>query len=266
MATAACHRTVRTKLKTAGFKYLVWDESQATSPRMPLGTLGFRWQKKKGEWNLQMKDGKDGSDIAPALSLLTSSRDTLMVSFDDFSEGTQVKREVPVTYLETLEGTVPVTTVFDLLMAQFGVERGLKGAYPQSYNDENGVYTPAWQEKFTGIDRDNVIQFAREWAQTAERTEGKCSIIIGAGVNHWYHANLLYRAGIASLMLCGCIGKNGGGLNHYVGQEKLAPSHLGQRSWAPWTGRNRRASRTHLRSIMSIVISGAMSELPMRNA
>jgi len=27
-----------------------------------------------------------------------------------------------------------------------------------------------------------------------------------------------------ALMLCGCVGKNGGGLNHYVGQEKLAPS------------------------------------------
>ena len=26
-----------------------------------------------------------------------------------------------------------------------------------------------------------------------------------------------------ALMLCGCVGRNGGGLNHYVGQEKLAP-------------------------------------------
>ncbi len=26
-----------------------------------------------------------------------------------------------------------------------------------------------------------------------------------------------------ALMLTGCVGKNGGGLNHYVGQEKLAP-------------------------------------------
>ena len=48
-------------------------------------------------------------------------------------------------------------------------------------------------------------------------------IIIGAGINHWYHANLMYRAGAMALMLCGCVGKNGGGLNHYVGQEKLAP-------------------------------------------
>ena len=33
----------------------------------------------------------------------------------------------------------------------------------------------------------------------------------------------MYRAGIHALMLCGCIGVNGGGLAHYVGQEKLAP-------------------------------------------
>ena len=72
-----------------------------------------------------------------------------------------------------------------------------------------------------------MIQFAREWASTAELTDGKCSIIIGAGVNHWYHNNLIYRAGIVALMLCGCVGRNGGGLNHYVGQEKLAPV-------APW--------------------------------
>ena len=38
----------------------------------------------------------------------------------------------------------------------------------------------------------------------------------------------MYRSAITALMLCGCVGKNGGGLNHYVGQEKLAPV-------APWS-------------------------------
>ncbi len=211
--------------ENAAFKYLVWDET-TEAPRMPLGTLGFRWQQKKGQWNLQMQDGQDGSAIAPALSLLEGREDVLQVTFDDFGTEQTVARGVPVRYLETGQGRVAVTTVYDLLMAQFGVDRGLKGDYPTDY-DAEGVYTPAWQEKFTGIDRANVIQFAREWAATAERTEGKCSIIIGAGVNHWYHSNLTYRAGIVALMLCGCVGKNGGGLNHYVGQEKLAPA-------APW--------------------------------
>ena len=63
---------------------------------------------------------------------------------------------------------------------------------------------------------------------TPELTNGKCTVIIGAGVNHWYHANLMYRAAIHALMFCGCIGVNGGGLAHYVGQEKLAPGE-------PWS-------------------------------
>jgi nitrate reductase alpha subunit len=210
----------------ADFKYLVWDET-SQQPRMPLGTLGFRWQEQKGEWNLQMKDGQDGSDLAPALTLLEGSDEVIQVTFDDFADNKTVQRGVPVRYLQTAAGRVPVATVYDLLMAQFGVNRELAGDYPQDYDQENSAYTPAWQEKYTGIDRANVIQFAREWASTADKTEGKCSIIIGAGVNHWYHANLIYRAGIVSLMLCGCVGKNGGGLNHYVGQEKLAPV-------APW--------------------------------
>jgi nitrate reductase alpha subunit len=109
-------------------------------------------------------------------------------------------------------------------MAQYGVGRGLDGDYPADYTDRNAAYTPAWQEIFTGVDSNTVLQFAREWANTANITEGKCMIIIGAGINHWYHANLMYRAGAMALMLCGCVGKNGGGLNHYVGQEKLAPS------------------------------------------
>jgi len=67
------------------------------------------------------------------------------------------------------------------------------------------------------------VQFAREFAITAEKTKGKCTIIVGSGVNHWYHNNLHYRAGISALVLCGCVGVNGGGLNHYTGQEKLTP-------------------------------------------
>ena len=116
-----------------------------------------------------------------------------------------------------------VTTVYDLLMAQYGVPRGLAGEYPMNYDDATAAYTPAWSETYTGMSRDMLIRFAREWANTARLTGGKCTIIIGAGVNHWYHNNLMYRAAIHSLMFCGCVGNNGGGLAHYVGQEKLAP-------------------------------------------
>src|SRR5262249_32641695 len=133
-------------------------------------------------------------------------------------------RGVPFKRVRTAAGeTVLVATVYDVLMAQYGVPRGLEGDYPASYDDETKPYTPAWAERYTGIGRDVLLRFAREWGRPAELTGGKCLIIIGAGINHWYHNNLMYRAGMHALMFCGCVGVNGGGLAHYVGQEKLAP-------------------------------------------
>ncbi len=191
---------------------------------MPKGSVGHRWDSKPGNWNMKMEDGVTDVSFNPVLSLLGVEDDVQQVAFTDFGTNTTAHRGVPVKYIDCEKGRIKVTTVYDLMMAQYGVDRGLVGEYAQDYDDTDAAYTPAWQEIFTGVDRRTVIQFAREWARTAEATEGKCSIIIGAGINHWYHNNLIYRAGINALMFCGCVGRNGGGLNHYVGQEKLAPS------------------------------------------
>ena len=210
------------------WKFLMWDTVTAR-PKMPMGSVGFRWGQAKGKWNLLLKDGLDGADIDPALTFLEDADQVVQVELDDFGEASAVQRGVPVKQVRTADGgTVLVATVYDLLMAQYGVGRGLPGDYPADYDDESRPYTPAWTEKYTGMGREMVIRFAREWATTADLTKGKCTIIIGAGVNHWYHANLMYRAGIHALMFCGCVGVNGGGLAHYVGQEKLAPGE----SWA----------------------------------
>ena len=210
----------------ADWKFLVWDRA-SDQARMPQGSIGFRWQKQKGQWNLEQKDGLKGDNIDPQLTFLENHDEVLPVTFTEFGEGKVFHRNVPVRMVETPEGRVPVATIYDLLMGQFGVGRGLSGDYPADY-DDGSSYTPAWQERFTGVDRQTVIQFAREWASTAAKTEGQCMIIIGSGVNHWYHNNLIYRAGISTLMLTGCVGRNGGGLNHYVGQEKVGPIS----SWA----------------------------------
>jgi len=204
------------------WKFLMWD-AQDNAPKMPQGSVGDRHGSEKGKWNLLLKDGKDGSDIDPTLTMLGTNDGEAQVQFDDFGEGKGTVRGVPVRKIQTADGEVTVTTVYDLLMAQYGIPRGLSGEYPENYDDPDKPYTPAWSEKYTGLSRDNVIKFAREWGTTAEHTQGKCTIIIGAGINHWYHANLMYRAGIQALMFCGCVGVNGGGLAHYVGQEKLAP-------------------------------------------
>jgi nitrate reductase alpha subunit len=208
-------------IENGDWKFLMWDEAEQR-PKMPMGSSGFRWGKEKGKWNLLMRDGIDGSDIAPALTFLGG--ESVQVAFDDFGAGNSIERGVPVKRLALANGeTVTVTTVYDLLMAQCGVPRGLPGAYPASYDEEDRPYTPAWSERYTGMGRETLIRFAREWGNTARLTQGKCTVIIGAGVNHWYHNNLMYRAPIYALMFCGCVGVNGGGLAHYVGQEKLAP-------------------------------------------
>ncbi|HCR85718.1 MAG TPA: nitrate reductase subunit alpha, partial [Alphaproteobacteria bacterium] len=61
------------------------------------------------------------------------------------------------------------------------------------------------------------------------KTHGKSMVIVGAALNHWYHMDMIYRSIINMLIMCGCVGKSGGGWSHYVGQEKLRP----QTGWAP---------------------------------
>ena len=205
------------------WKFLVWNEDEGR-PRMPGGSVGFRWGSREGCWNLKLEDPTDGTAIRPALSFLESAEEVVSVEMDDFASGGSHLRGVPVRRIRTADGgEVLAATVYDLLMARYGVPRGLPGDYPESYDDAERPFTPAWAERYTGIGRETLIRFAREWADTAERTGGRCTVIIGAGVNHWYHANLMYRAAIHALVFCGCVGTNGGGLAHYVGQEKLAP-------------------------------------------
>jgi nitrate reductase alpha subunit len=209
------------------WKFLMWDTGDGT-PKMPMGGVGHRWGKEKGKWNLVLKDGVDGSEIDPQLSFLEAGTGEVLLHLDDFGEGRSLTRGVPTREIETSDGKVVVTTVYDLLMAQYGVPRGCGGDYPESYDDKDAPYTPAWSERYTGLSREDLIRFARQWGVTARHTNGKCTVIIGAGINHWYHANLMYRAAIHALIFSGCIGVNGGGLAHYVGQEKLAPAE-------PWS-------------------------------
>lgn len=196
----------------------------AGNVRIPHGSIGSRWSKQEGNWNLDMTDMVDGKDIDCSLTNL--GQETRSVRFTFEADG-DVFRDVPVRRVITNEGEVTVATVFDLMMAQFGVSRGLGGDYPENYESDK-PFTPKWQEKFTGIAAESLIKIAREWAENGEQSNGRNMIIIGAGVNHWYHNDLIYRAAITALILTGSVGRNGAGLAHYVGQEKVVP--LG-----PWT-------------------------------
>lgn len=226
-------------IENGDWKFLNID-SETGNLVCPGGSSGHRWDSKDGNWNMKYEDTEEGTKYDPVLTFLDRKDAVFQVEFTEFGLDVRTTRGVPVKYIETRDGKVPVTTVYDLTMGQYGVARGLEGEYPESYADKNAAYTPAWQEIFTGIGSKTILQFAREWAVTAEATNGKCMVIIGAGVNHWYHSNLIYRAAAMALMLTGCIGKNGGGMNHYVGQEKLAPMDswsavMSGKDWIPAT-------------------------------
>jgi nitrate reductase / nitrite oxidoreductase, alpha subunit len=221
------------------WKTLAFDET-TDKVVVPKGSIGFRWGE-EGKWNLSEEDGtsKD-TKLKMTLIMDEDHDDVANVGFPYFGnrehdhfEGTDhesvLTRRVPVKKIKLKEGEAIVATVFDLFAANYGLDRGLGGENVATSYDENVPYTPAWAEQITGVPREHIISVAREFADNAEKTEGKSMVILGAGLNHWYHMDMNYRGIINLLVMCGCIGKSGGGWSHYVGQEKLRP----QTGWLP---------------------------------
>ncbi|CAN7176018.1 nitrate reductase subunit alpha [Arthrobacter sp. LjRoot78] len=203
----------------AAFRTVMFDKKTGRTA-VPNGSMGFRYSGSgEGKWNLDLEG------IDPALSLREvsgESAEILLPCFEDAGgEGSVLRRGVPV--LE-VEGQL-VTTVFDLMLAQYGVGRdGLPGEWAAGYDDASTPYTPAWQEEITSVPAQACIRVAREFARNAEQSKGRSMIIMGAGICQWFHGDTTYRAVLALVMLTGCMGRNGGGWAHYVGQEKTRPA------------------------------------------
>jgi nitrate reductase alpha subunit len=213
------------------WKTVVFDEASG-KPAVPLGSIGFRWGE-EGKWNLEPKDAR-GAELQPRLSLIEAHDEVVPVAFPYFAgqphahfpstEHDEVLlRQLPAKRLRLSDGEALVTTVYDLTLANYGIDRGLGGKNVATSYDDDVPYTPAWQERITGVPRALAIRVAREFADNADKTHGKSMVIIGAGMNHWYNMDMNYRAVINMLVFCGCIGQSGGGWAHYVGQEKLRP-------------------------------------------
>ncbi|MCG2585944.1 nitrate reductase subunit alpha [Massilia sp. TS11] len=213
------------------WKTLVIDEATGQIVA-PSGSIGFRWGE-QGKWNLDKTEGKSGRAIDPQLSLLGQHDAVVSVGFAYYGghdPQALLERHVPAKRITLADGSEAlVATVYDLSLANYGVDRGLGGPNVAASYDEDIAYTPAWQEKHTGVKAADVITVAREFADNADRTHGKSMVIVGAALNHWYHMDMTYRGIINMLMMCGCIGQSGGGWAHYVGQEKLRP----QTGWTP---------------------------------
>ena len=220
------------------WKTLAFDEISGGLV-VPHGSVGFRWGE-KGRWNIEERDSQ-GRDTRLLLSLKDGHDGFVDVCFpyfggvahDSWTSSPRediLKRHIPTRKIMQADGSeVLVASVYDLLLAQYGLDRGFGGGHVASSFDQDIPGTPAWQEKITGVPRAEVIEIAREFARTADKTRGRSMIIVGAAMNHWYHNDMNYRGLINMLVMCGCIGQTGGGWAHYVGQEKLRP----QSGWTP---------------------------------
>ena len=205
---------------------------------VPNGAIGFRWGE-KGKWNLESIAA--GTETELSLTLLGQHDAVAGVAFPYFGgienphfrsvkHNPVLVRQLPVKNLTLVDGnTCPVVSVYDLVLANYGLDRGLEDENSAKDYAEIKPYTPAWGEQITGVPRQYIESIAREFADTAHKTHGRSMIILGAGVNHWYHMDMNYRGMINMLSFCGCVGQSGGGWAHYVGQEKLRP----QTGWLP---------------------------------
>ena len=197
-------------VENADFKTVVLD-ARTGEPVVPNGSLGHRFgSDDEGRWNLDL----DG--VEPMMRLGGADEETVELRLPVFDplDGTpaEVVRAVPV---RRVDGQL-VTTVYELML------RALRRA-GADYADAEAPYTPAWQEPITGVPAQPATRIAREFAANARDSRGRSMILMGAGTNHWFHSDTIYRSFLALTTLTGCQGVNGGGWAHYVGQEKVRP-------------------------------------------
>ena len=134
---------------------------------VPQGSVGFRWGE-KGKWNLEEKEA-DGQATKLRLSLADVKDEFADVAFPYFGNrehdhfaGTNhpsvLMRKLPVKRVATKDGEVLVATVFDLFVANYGLNRGFGGEHVAKSYDDNVPYTPAWAERITGVPRDQIAE------------------------------------------------------------------------------------------------------------
>ena len=156
------------KIGNADWKTVVFDKNSGKFA-VPNGTIGHRWEDNQ-TWNLHLTDTDNHlEDIDPLLTFAEEHDDVMKVNFPEFlTEGKNIMtRHVPIKKIKVNAEDHYVTTVFDLMVANCGVSRGLKGEKDIHEDDAETAYTPAWQEKLTGVPAKEVAQIAREFAQNA---------------------------------------------------------------------------------------------------
>ncbi len=79
-------------------------------------------------------------------------------------------------------------------------------------------YSPNQVSVITGVNAAVITKLATDFAKNKPSM-----IITGAGVNHWYYSDINFRVFHFLSALTANDGRNGGGVNHYIGQWKPVP-------------------------------------------
>jgi complex iron-sulfur molybdoenzyme family reductase subunit alpha len=143
----------------------------------------------------------------------------------------QQRRAVPAPGCMGLAKRNPQTTSIRLT----GIEPALEGTFTVILADGRRIEVSTVFERLkeelqryplekvaqvTGLPAQEIELMARDLG-----TRKPAMIIHGAGTNHWFHNDSITRSFILLVALTGNVGINGGGFNHYVGQERIWPEH-----------------------------------------
>ena len=188
------------------------------APAVPNGSIGDRWgEEGKGRWNLEL------GDIEPELSLL-GTHDELV------DAAPAALRHAPTaTARSCCAACRPSASAARSSRRSSTSSARTTASSATPTCRATGRRTPSTPRPTRRRGRSRspastptcAARIAREFARNAERTNGRSMIVMGAGTNHWFHSDLIYRSMLNLVLLCGCQGVNGGGWAHYVGQEKV---------------------------------------------
>ena len=231
-ATATTARLVPGKFLTAAdlaptarrtedaWKTVLLDEATG-EPVVPNGSMGFRYAESgEGRWNLDLEGVDPGALRWPAPTP-SRSRCCCRPSTDAGRHrlGAAPRRARPPRRRPPgHHGLRP-----DARPVRRRARRAAGRAGRPATTTSRRPTRPAWQAEITSVPAEQCIRIAREFAANAEESGGRSMIIMGAGICQWFHGDATYRAILSLLILTGCMGRNGGGWAHYVGQEKCRP-------------------------------------------
>ena len=176
------------------WKTVAFDEPSGNAcvapQRLDRFSLGPEGRRRRGKWNLEAKDGRSGAEAKLALVADRPARRGRCRSRSRISAASSTSTSPATTRAATCcVRNVPVrkrarsptakrcvATVFDLLAANYGIDRGLGGGNVAQSYDDDVPYTPAWQQKITGVkaaERDHGrAPVRRQRRQDARQVDG----------------------------------------------------------------------------------------------